>query len=171
MASLLFIFVLLSLVTLNSSQSSSPDTPSTGVVINSSPSADPTQTPPLTTPSVTPAQTTLPPPAVDNSTDVLFCTCDLTLNACDVNCCCDSECSAEDLLVFTSCDEALLASSSEVNYCLPKTTLFSANSPYTVYEEGDNLCVQSRSSRAQDYLDPNPYLIDSKQRYDAYPIR
>ena len=32
--------------------------------------------------------------------DTFFCTCDLTKNSCDINCCCDQDCSADDKKVF-----------------------------------------------------------------------
>ena len=31
------------------------------------------------------------------------CPCDLTGNACDVNCCCDEDCTADDKLAFSQC--------------------------------------------------------------------
>ena len=31
------------------------------------------------------------------------CTCDLTGNGCDLNCCCDTDCSSEDQQAFTEC--------------------------------------------------------------------
>jgi len=33
------------------------------------------------------------------------CTCDLTGNSCDVNCCCDPDCSASEREAFTSCQD------------------------------------------------------------------
>ena len=33
------------------------------------------------------------------------CTCDLTGNGCDVNCCCDTDCSTTDQQAFTECKE------------------------------------------------------------------
>ena len=35
------------------------------------------------------------------------CTCDLTRNSCDVNCCCDEDCSAADRQAFSQCIETL----------------------------------------------------------------
>ena len=37
--------------------------------------------------------------------DIGICTCDLTANGCDVNCCCDKECSSEDRAVFSECED------------------------------------------------------------------
>ncbi|KAF5297370.1 hypothetical protein FQR65_LT01300 [Abscondita terminalis] len=58
--------------------------------------------------------TTLPPPTKTPSIRVKVyqhsvdtCTCDLHKNICDVNCCCDKDCSADDKKVFTTCHREL----------------------------------------------------------------
>ncbi|KAJ8922197.1 hypothetical protein NQ315_004134 [Exocentrus adspersus] len=38
------------------------------------------------------------------STGKEFCTCNLLLNVCDVNCCCDKDCSEDDKLIFSHCE-------------------------------------------------------------------
>ena len=44
------------------------------------------------------------PPKIFNTTeyeyDKFMCTCDLTKNSCDINCCCDEECSIDDKKAF-----------------------------------------------------------------------
>ena len=35
--------------------------------------------------------------------DIAKCTCDLTANGCDPNCCCDPECEADDRNAFSEC--------------------------------------------------------------------
>ena len=35
--------------------------------------------------------------------DIGQCPCDLTGNACDVNCCCDSDCTTTDIEAFSGC--------------------------------------------------------------------
>lgn len=108
------------------------------------------------------------------STDVLFCTCDITVNSCDVNCCCDTDCDSQDLLVFTSRDEVSAGNDVEVTHCLPKSTFFLYNlesTSYSVCEKGENFCFKSSSSRDQDYLNRSPYLVKSRDVYDQYPIR
>jgi len=62
---------------------------------------------------------------------VPFCTCDITPNACDVNCCCDEKCSADVREAFTSCDE-LSQLASTYSVCIPKSALFLQNSPFVV---------------------------------------
>ena len=43
-----------------------------------------------------------------NVADIGECTCDLTKDGCDVNCCCDEECSADDRAVFSYCEDVYL---------------------------------------------------------------
>lgn len=38
--------------------------------------------------------------------DIAPCPCDLTGNACDVNCCCDLDCTSDDREVFSGCVES-----------------------------------------------------------------
>ena len=51
-----------------------------------------------------PPKFSTPPPNVFNTTkyeyDKFMCTCDLTKNSCDINCCCDEECSIDDKKAF-----------------------------------------------------------------------
>ena len=35
--------------------------------------------------------------------DIAKCTCDLTANGCDPNCCCDPECESDDRSAFSTC--------------------------------------------------------------------
>ena len=37
--------------------------------------------------------------------DIGICTCDLTSGGCDVNCCCDNDCSDADRNAFSACDD------------------------------------------------------------------
>lgn len=46
-----------------------------------------------------------------------FCYCDLTAHACDSNCCCDTACTPEDQLLFTSCTQET-STAPELNYCI-----------------------------------------------------
>lgn len=58
--------------------------------------------------------------------DIGACFCDLTSNACDVNCCCDSDCTEQDKAAFTGC----LPESPEtpqLTYCISKSAVQSVN--------------------------------------------
>lgn len=63
-------------------------------------------TEPTTTTALTPSSSPPPPwmePLQPLQSDGLFCACDLSLGRCDVNCCCDPECSPDDRLLFSDC--------------------------------------------------------------------
>lgn len=67
-----------------------------------------------TVPSATPAARNLNNAALGN------CICDLTANACDPNCCCDTDCTVVEASYFTTCrDETVSASG--ISYCYSPT--------------------------------------------------
>jgi len=69
-----------------------------------------------------------------------WCTCDLTQNACDINCCCDPDCSAEDKDAFSSCVD--VSSSNVKEVCVSDAVLLSANGKYKAEGSGDGLfCI------------------------------
>ena len=51
-----------------------------------------------------------------NNANLGQCICDLTTNACDPLCCCDADCTAQEVALFASCEPSL-GSSSSVPYC------------------------------------------------------
>nr|CAD7575698.1 unnamed protein product [Timema californicum] len=54
-----------------------------------------------TEPASTTAEVTIATPPISDD----ICTCDLMLFSCDINCCCDSDCSVTDRQVFSSCKD------------------------------------------------------------------
>ncbi|KAK3871507.1 hypothetical protein Pcinc_023349 [Petrolisthes cinctipes] len=96
-----------------------------------------TSTLPPTTP-VTDAPTTTPDSMTES--DFLiddFCICDLKVGSCDVNCCCDEDCTREDRMVFSHCStrpQPVL----DNRYCYQKHLAFSNNTEYhtEVVKEG-----------------------------------
>ena len=75
---------------------------------------------------------------------VAFCTCDLTSGQCDVNCCCDVDCSVSDRQMFTACDEVSLSEATESPACVDPSQLFRHNSEYEVGLE--RLCCVADSA-------------------------
>ncbi|XP_066980200.1 tectonic-3 [Macrobrachium rosenbergii] len=60
-----------------------------------------------------------------------FCLCDLKVSICDINCCCDEDCDAEDKKVFSHCQERpqpVLDS----RYCFQEHIIFSNHTEYSV---------------------------------------
>ncbi|XP_064094911.1 tectonic-3-like [Macrobrachium nipponense] len=60
-----------------------------------------------------------------------FCLCDLKVSICDINCCCDGDCDAEDKKIFSHCQERpqpVLDS----RYCFQEHIIFSNHTEYSV---------------------------------------
>jgi len=68
------------------------------------------------------------------------CTCDLTANKCDINCCCDPSCTELDELTFSSCTPINENRIEEV--CVSDSILFSSNGEYNPEGSGGGLfCI------------------------------
>ncbi|NXJ15422.1 TECT1 protein, partial [Odontophorus gujanensis] len=75
-------------------------------------------------------------------TDVAkLCVCDLLVAQCDVNCCCDPDCSAADFSLFTTCSVPIVTGDSHL--CSQKAAIYSldtdANPPERVFELVDHV--------------------------------
>lgn len=46
------------------------------------------------------------------------CDCDLVLNSCDANCCCDDVCTDDDMARFSGCQRTVASPS--LDYCIPE---------------------------------------------------
>ncbi|CAH2295877.1 tectonic-1 isoform X2 [Pelobates cultripes] len=66
---------------------------------------------------------TLPSPLTNVSS---LCVCDLLVDQCDVNCCCDPVCTASDFSVFSGCSVSVVTTDSRL--CVRQTVLYSINS-------------------------------------------
>ncbi|KFV14438.1 Tectonic-1, partial [Pterocles gutturalis] len=65
-----------------------------------------------------------------------LCVCDLLVAQCDVNCCCDPDCSADDFSLFTTCSVPIVTGDSRL--CSQKAALYSldveANPPERIFK-------------------------------------
>ncbi|KAJ8048063.1 Tectonic-1 [Holothuria leucospilota] len=117
--------------------------------------------------SPTAAQTTEATPTestqLEFNTDLGPCICDLTANGCDVNCCCDEDCSDDDRATFSEClDQNYLV---DTNVCLQSSVVFRNNSPDVVQVSDPSLFCVSRDN----YVDRNYYTIpDSVQTAEEF---
>ncbi|KAG7163571.1 B9 domain-containing protein 2-like [Homarus americanus] len=85
---------------------------------------------------------TSPSPVYDSELIVGdFCLCNLKVGFCDINCCCDEDCSADDRRVFSHCQmrpQDVLDS----RYCFQKQIIFSNHTEYKVeYMQNGVLCI------------------------------
>ncbi|GAB6027753.1 Tectonic-1 [Chamberlinius hualienensis] len=74
------------------------------------------------------------------------CSCDLLVDHCDINCCCDVECAEEDIKTFTNC--GFFVESSSEQYCLSKNFIFANNTPYVMTKMSNNLfCIYKDNNK------------------------
>ncbi|XP_023576317.1 tectonic-1 isoform X2 [Octodon degus] len=129
-----------------------------------------TEAPPATLgPSLTPRilGTSRPPepsgPRPAPVTDVAaLCVCDLSPAQCDVNCCCDPDCSSEDFSVFSACSIPVVTGDS--HFCSQKAATYSlnftANPPQRVFKLVDQInpsifCIQTTNYKpALSFINP-----------------
>jgi len=74
------------------------------------------------------------------SRNAIPCSCDITGRKCNVNCYCDPDCSAADLMTFTQCDGVSPISPDTIR-CVSKSVFFRENHPFQSYEDGDQICI------------------------------
>ncbi|XP_049785025.1 tectonic-1 isoform X2 [Schistocerca cancellata] len=69
------------------------------------------------------------------------CACDLELNSCDINCCCDADCSEEDRLVFLRCEEKPPLPP-DPRYCYRTQFIYKNNTKYKLTTTSNGLfCI------------------------------
>ncbi|NXL81235.1 TECT1 protein, partial [Leptocoma aspasia] len=93
-------------------------------------------------------------------TDVArLCVCDLLVAQCDVNCCCDPDCSAEDFSLFTTCSVPAVTGDSQL--CSQKAAVYSldveANPPERIFKLIDQVnpsifCIHATNYEQALYL-------------------
>ncbi|NXU34966.1 TECT1 protein, partial [Drymodes brunneopygia] len=93
-------------------------------------------------------------------TDVArLCECDLLVAQCDVNCCCDPDCSAEDFSLFTTCSVPVVTGDSRL--CSQKAAVYSldveANPPERIFKLVDQVnpsifCIHATNYKQALYL-------------------
>ncbi|XP_044296700.1 tectonic-1 isoform X2 [Varanus komodoensis] len=105
-------------------------------------------------------------------TDVAkLCVCDLLVDQCDVNCCCDPICTAADFSLFTTCSIPVVIGDSQ--FCKQKAALYSLDTavhpPERIFQLADKVnpsifCVQVTNYKAALYFqDPE---IPTSQNFD-----
>ncbi|CAM5101346.1 unnamed protein product [Natator depressus] len=102
----------------------SPTAPGPGVGSSPAPESPPPETP--APPAASPAAAARAGPGPAPVTDVAtLCVCDLSVAQCDVNCCCDPDCSAADFSLFTTCSVHIVTGDSQL--CTQEAAIYSIN--------------------------------------------
>ncbi|XP_029959118.1 tectonic-1-like [Salarias fasciatus] len=94
-----------------------------------------------------------PPARFEQLTVDRYCPCDALGDVCDINCCCDRDCSSEDVSLFSSCSVQTVSGSRQL--CSRDVASYSLRSTEEGYSElqasvrqqssSDALCVQSQN--------------------------
>ncbi|XP_034872885.1 tectonic-1 isoform X1 [Mirounga leonina] len=109
-------------------------TQAAGTTLRPALSPRPSGTPKAPVPSTGPR----PTPVTDVAA---LCVCDLTPAQCDVNCCCDPDCSSMDFSVFSACSVPIVTGDS--HFCSQKAAIYSlnftANPPQRVFKLVDRI--------------------------------
>ncbi|RLV99821.1 hypothetical protein DV515_00009339 [Chloebia gouldiae] len=88
-----------------------------------------------------------------------LCVCDLLVAQCDINCCCDPDCSADDFSLFTTCSVPLVMGDSQL--CSQKAAVYSldveANPPERIFKIIDQVnpsifCIHATNYKQALYL-------------------
>ncbi|XP_061183237.1 tectonic-1-like isoform X2 [Saccostrea echinata] len=124
-----------------------------------------TTVPPTTAPPIQ----TFSPSAVAANIDVGRCWCDVTGNACDINCCCDTECDQTDRASFDRCKESPV--SVDARFCVQEEVILMENSVYTSEKTQDGLfCIYKDNNQERNYY-TIPDMIDSLSTFNSYKDR
>lgn len=100
---------------------------------------------------------------------LLVCTCDLMPNTCDINCCCDIDCSSDERLTFISCDD-FNSEAVSTDYCFSSRLFFRQNSPFYSGVDGTDTCFNLTDLSTINYMNV-PSLIESSVELADYEIR
>lgn len=121
------------------------------------PSVSPT--PPGTSRAPEPSFGSRPAPVTDVAA---LCVCDLSPAQCDVNCCCDPDCSSTDVSVFSACSVPVVTGDSQ--FCSQKAAIYSlnftSNPPQRIFKLVDQVnpsifCVHITNYKpALSFIDP-----------------
>lgn len=110
---------------------------------------------------------TFPDPVISATDDLIVCVCDLTQYQCDINCCCDTECSDADRLVFSECVDQLTNDPVESRLCSYNVKVFRDN---TITEETVNnpnlFCLWRDGKSTRNYYTVTD-LAKTKEQYDT----
>lgn len=100
-----------------------------------------------------------------------FCECDLKPTQCDINCCCDLNCDANQRSLFSHCEDLndqvslLTRSSPSDRYCVRSGLLYKSNSgeKWTFDRNLDLLCIYQDNTRQRLLLNNEPIIQNARQ--------
>ncbi|RWS04610.1 tectonic-1-like protein [Dinothrombium tinctorium] len=106
------------------------------------------------------------PVFIEESSDY-FCTCNLNANKCDINCCCDMECTKSHRQLFTHCIPTFAQKSSE--QCYSKNIMYSHNTEFIVEQSSSGLlCVVWDNVREKKVFRDQQVVKKKNDRKDVF---
>ncbi|XP_039279850.1 tectonic-1 isoform X1 [Nilaparvata lugens] len=121
-----------------------------------------TSTSTITTTTTTPPVTELP--SSSRHPDQV-CSCDMKASECDINCCCDSDCTALDKNVFSHCLSDKDNFPEDPNHCFKTNFIYRNNTPLTIFKHHTKglFCIaKDNLPERYQYIDLSP-INTSKQ--------
>lgn len=93
-----------------------------------------------------------------------ICTCDLSPKYCDINCCCDSDCSESDLRIFPKCSvESTDVNSASLKYCTNAAQLIFKNVNYRSNSKNGLLCIYKDNYKEKlNFINTDPITTEEK---------
>ncbi|XP_053862433.1 tectonic-1 [Malaclemys terrapin pileata] len=151
-----------------------PAAPGLGVSSSPAPESPPPETPapPAASPAAAAPEARAgpgPAPVTDVAT---LCVCDLSVAQCDVNCCCDPDCSAADFSLFTTCSVHIVTGDSQL--CSQEAAIYSmdvaAHPPERIFKLVDQnnpsiFCIHATNyKQALSFIPPE---MPTSQNFDS----
>lgn len=116
-----------------------------------------------------PDTSNFPATSVPPNTDLADCTCDLTQDVCDINCCCDENCSTDDRVVFSACEEEHATPNTDL--CTYEVKVFKDFSVSTNQVNNPAVfCIWRESYAARKYYTPLE-LVRTPEQFASYQIK
>lgn len=102
-------------------------------------------------------------PSMNQST--YLCDCDVTVDSCDITCCCDPDCSESDREAFTDCTEVPIY---DPRYCYKENFVVRNNSPYKMVQTSDNMFCIYKDNFKQRFEYKEPSVVASVPQFQAF---
>ncbi|KAJ9588348.1 hypothetical protein L9F63_018274 [Diploptera punctata] len=93
------------------------------------------------------------------------CTCDLTMDSCDLNCCCDVECSEKDRLVFSGC-EVRQQYNFDSRHCYQTNFIYHNNTEFKSVYNADGLFCIVRDNLPTRFLYHNRKIVNTLHEFN-----
>ncbi|KAK0079827.1 hypothetical protein PV326_008514, partial [Microctonus aethiopoides] len=102
--------------------------------------------------------------------NVEICTCDLTISQCDINCCCDTDCTQFHLTIFSHCTDRQVKNY-DSRYCYTKNFIQRNNTVFMLERLADNLFCIAYDNLPPIYSKSNAIKIKNRKQFDEIMMK